>query len=104
MSLGLEAIESLLKENIVAQSDVNGKRVWLCIQCNYSQKGRKDVEKHYERIHLKSVRLSCPICSNVVNSQVDLQTHIRNFHPPSLLLLNASYISYEIPSALRCVN
>ena len=84
LCLDLE-IESMIKENVIAQTDDTGKRIWLCVQCNYSQRWRNNVAKHFERIHLKSLNLTCPICSSAVNSRADLQIHIRNIHPDPLL-------------------
>jgi len=74
-----DELDNLLHDKIEARADENGKRYWVCMLCNYSQKSKKDTVKHIERRHLE-ISLTCSICSCAVKSRQDLKRHMRQFH------------------------
>ena len=47
-------MSALLDGRLVAHTDENGKKSWFCVECEYTQKSKKDVVKHIERRHLKN--------------------------------------------------
>ena len=72
-------MSALLDGRLVAHTDENGKKSWFCVECEYTQKSKKDVVKHIERRHL-TLTIKCNICDYSVKSRNDLRTHMRTFH------------------------
>jgi len=72
-------LDSLLHDKIEARTDENGRRIWVCTVCNYSQKLKKDTVKHIERRHI-DVSIQCNVFNTPVKSRQDLKTHMRTFH------------------------
>ena len=60
-------------------ADQEGRKIWICLDCNYQQKLRKDVMKHIERKHL-NLAISCTYCDVRMSSRISLRDHIRLTH------------------------
>ena len=73
-------IEEIVNAKIWMDKDEAGKTFYVCTECNYSQKLRKDVAKHVERRHL-NLSIPCPyLCGNTFSSRTELRTHIKSKH------------------------
>ena len=71
-------IENLVSGKIQLTDLVeSGRRIWVCVECNYHQKLKSDVVKHIERRHL-NLKLSCSMCPHTTNSRSDLRSHMRS--------------------------
>ena len=72
-------IDLLIERKLRPNVDQDGKKIWICLECNYQQKLRKDVAKHIERRHL-NLSLSCNYCDVSMTSRISLRDHLRLCH------------------------
>ena len=72
-------IDLLIERKLRPNVDQDGKKIWICLECNYQQKLRKDVAKHIERRHL-NLSLSCNYCDVSMTSRISLKDHLRLCH------------------------
>ena len=72
-------IDAEVGRKITQSLDEEGKKIWICLECNYRQKLRKDVVKHIERKHM-NLSISCNYCDASMTSRISLRNHIRINH------------------------
>ena len=62
--------------------DQSGAKVWTCLICQKTAKGKADMKRHVET-HL-SVEQNCQHCGKAAKNSEALRTHIKTYHKETL--------------------
>ena len=72
-------LNSLVAEKLQESRDVDGKKIWTCVDCGFERHGRWDVSRHVEQKHL-GLTMPCNYCNATFTRRDKLRSHLKHKH------------------------
>ena len=74
----VDPVEAFVTNNLIEETDEEGRKAWKCGVCEWSRKSKFDVGRHIEQ-HM-SLELPCPICQSIYTRRDKLKAHLKKIH------------------------